>query len=142
MHYRSKKDLWLGVIIWATILVSLMMPILGREWIAFVIAIPIAGFMMWLWFGTGYLLAEQQIKVKYGPFKKTIKIGDISKINKSKNPLSAPALSINRLEIVYGKFYDFTLISPVNEREFILELLKENPNIQLDEKVKEILGKR
>ncbi|WP_216827555.1 PH domain-containing protein [Alkalihalobacterium elongatum] len=142
MHYPSEKDLWLGIIIWATVLFSLMMPILGREMIAFAIAIPIAGFMVWLWFGTGYLLTDKQLKIKYGPFNKTINIADISKINKTKNPLSAPALSINRLEIVYGKFYDFTLISPVEERQFILELLKENPNIQLDEKVKEIIGMR
>lgn len=142
LYYPSKKDLWLGVIIWATIFVSLMMPIIGREWVAFAVMSPIAGFMIWLWFRTGYLLTDKQIKIMYGPLKKTINISDISKINKSKNPLSAPALSFNRLEIVYGKFYDFTLISPVNEREFILKLLKENPNIQLDEKLIEIIGER
>lgn len=54
------------------------------------------------------------------------------KLRAAKNPLSAPALSIDRIEILYGK-YGIALVSPKNRVQFVKALLAENPGIEVDE---------
>ena len=92
------------------------------------------GLLLWIWFKTGYKIEKENLKVQFGPFKKTIKIEEIERVNKVKSPFTAPALSIHRLEILYNK-YEVTHISPQNEKEFIRLLIRENPNIQIDKKL-------
>jgi len=59
-----------------------------------------------------------------------IEISTIRKIYRTNNPLSSPALSLDRIAIVYNKF-DEILISPKERNEFIKELLKINPSIEI-----------
>ena len=59
-----------------------------------------------------------------------IDIKSIRKVYETRNPLSSPALSLDRIAIVYNKF-DEVLISPVERDDFIQELLKVNPNIEV-----------
>ncbi len=85
-----------------------------------------------VWFGTGYKVEGEFLKVRYGPFKSKIKIKEIKNIRRTKSPFTAPALSVDRLEILYGR-YDVINISPKSESELIHSLLAINPNIQLDD---------
>ncbi|MCB0443641.1 MAG: PH domain-containing protein, partial [Flavobacterium sp.] len=57
-----------------------------------------------------------------------IDIHSIKRIFKTNNPLSSPALSLDRIAIVYNK-YDEVLISPKFKKEFVDVLLKINPSI-------------
>ena len=59
-----------------------------------------------------------------------IEISTIRKIYRTNNPLSSPALSLDRIAVVYNKF-DEILISPKERNEFINELLKINPSIEV-----------
>lgn len=59
-----------------------------------------------------------------------IDIKSIRKIYSTNNPLSSPALSLDRIAVVYNK-YDEVLISPKERADFIQELLKINPNIEV-----------
>lgn len=59
-----------------------------------------------------------------------IEIISIRKIYKTNNPLSSPALSLNRLAIIYNTF-DEILISPKNCDNFIKELLKKIIKLKL-----------
>ena len=99
-----------------------------------IIDATIIGFLLWIWFGTGYKVQEEHIKVQFGPFRSSIRIEEIKKVSKIKSPFTAPALSVNRLEILYGK-YDVMDISPKNENEFIRLLVTKNPQIQVDQKI-------
>jgi hypothetical protein len=137
MYFPSKKDLWLTIIIWGAIFLSLFVPLNDTDsyfsvWrvLLFVVTIP----LLWFWLRTGYLIKDSKLQVIFGPFRKTVLIGDMKKISKSSNPLAAPALSVERLKIDYGN-YDVILISPKNEQEFIKLLIKANANIELDENV-------
>ncbi|WP_369412889.1 PH domain-containing protein [Oceanobacillus alkalisoli] len=47
--------------------------------------------LMWIWLKTGYTI------------KNNIRIDEVHSIRETKNPFTAPALSINRVEINYGK---------------------------------------
>lgn len=91
------------------------------------------GFLLWIWFGTGYLIEDEKIKIKNGPFKWKVKIQDINSISKKKSLLATPALSVERLVLHYGK-YGKMLLSPKNEKEFFELLLAKNPQIKLVEK--------
>jgi len=102
--------------------------------LGYIVTGVIIGFLIWIWFGTGYKIEDANIKVQFGPFKRTIGIKEIKKVSKVKNPFTAPSLSIDRLEILYGK-YNVINISPKNEKEFIRLLVTENPHIQIDEKL-------
>lgn len=54
----------------------------------------------------------------------------IRKIEETRNPISAPAPSLNRLEIFYNRF-DSIVISPKDKPEFIANLIKLNPEIEV-----------
>jgi hypothetical protein len=115
------------------ILVMLFIVLYHHEWVGIgaicftlIIILPI-------YLQTYYTItADDKLKVKCGfLINITIDINTIKKIKKSKNPFSAPALSLNRIEIFYGK-YDSVLISPKNRGEFAESLKQINPNIDLD----------
>lgn len=141
MYFSSKKDVWFFLIIWGVIIFIILANLFDSEPIGlqhitnniweYIMGALIIGFLLWLWFGTGYKLEEGLIKIYFGPFRSKIMIQEIKSLRKTKNPLSAPALSINRLEILYGQ-YNVTMISPKNENAFIRLLLNENPDIKLD----------
>jgi hypothetical protein len=59
-----------------------------------------------------------------------IDIFKITKIEKTNSILSSPALSLDRIRIRYNK-YDEVLISPKVKKEFVDELLKVNPTIEI-----------
>lgn len=139
MYFPSKKDSWFILLVWGFIILFIVS--LGYDvkssnsFLDSIILFCTIGFLLWLWFGTGYQMIDGELRVRSGPFKKKVQVCDIKQIRKLKNILSAPALSIDRLELHYSK-YDVIYISPKNEAECINVLLKENPRIKLDEKLK------
>nr|WP_285853726.1 PH domain-containing protein [Oceanobacillus luteolus] len=90
-----------------------------------------------MWFGTGYVIQQETLIVKFGPFKKKINIEGIKRISKEKNVWAAPALAADRLRIHYG-LYEEISISPKNKEEFVKLLLEKNKKIELDEELIEV----
>ena len=145
LYFPSKKDIWISIPVWGTILFCLVMPFIGLESVGnqFITADSILGKVflfvcvspvIWMWFRTGYNIEDTKIKVRCGPLKWTININDIQQIHKVKTLFSSPALSINKLKITYGK-YNEICISPKNEDDFLRLIMKENPRIQLDKRL-------
>lgn len=139
MKFPSKKDWWLTVIVWGAMLFSiiggsreLLAGDLGTSemlpFILFSVILPI--FILWIWLTTFYVLDENNLIIKYGPFKKTVPLNMITSVKKTMNPLSSPALSLKRLEIAYGQ-YNIALISPKNRDEFMDILRKRCPQAQI-----------
>jgi Bacterial PH domain len=62
-------------------------------------------------------------------YRNKIDIQSIKSIKPSASILSAPALSLSRLEIRYNE-RDFVLVSPAREQEFVAELKALNPKIE------------
>nr|WP_246363914.1 PH domain-containing protein [Halobacillus locisalis] len=102
--------------------------------LGYVLSASTIGLLLWIWFRTGYKLVDGIIKVQYGPFRRTITIKEIKKLNKNMSPFMAPALSVDRLEILHNN-YKIIHVSPKNEEEFIRLLVKENPKIQISHKI-------
>jgi hypothetical protein len=97
------------------------------SWYLSLAIFPFTVFMVWLWFGTGYTIAEKQLIIRYGPFCEKIFFDDIKKIHKPALPLSSAALSFDRLEIIYGKFNKAIHISPFEEEKFVTFLKERCP---------------
>ena len=88
--------------------------------------------MMFLFTGVRYIISGDKLFVKmwFIPMG-TIKILEISSINRSYNPLSAPAVSLKRLALYRYRNLS-ALISPVREQEFLEELKTINPRIKIN----------
>ncbi len=132
MKFISKKDLWLGVFLWVSMIGGLFLTIKSKHLLASLVMVLSTILVASIWFGTWYTIASGVLKVRCGPFCKNIKIQDIKSVKNSKNPLSSAALSLHRLKIRYGKT-GFILVSPKERKEFIKALKRENRAIYSDE---------
>ena len=139
MKFTSKKDWWLTAIIWTAMLFAIgsggyalikETPSLGDLLLTMTFTFLLPILILWLWLTTFYLVEEDNLIIKYGPFKKTIPLESIKSIKKTMNPLSSPALSLKRLDIEYGQ-YQNVLISPKDRDEFMEILSKRCPNAKI-----------
>ncbi len=61
----------------------------------------VAAFVLWVLYGTRYTLTDKALTVQSGPFRWVIDLEAISEITPTRNPLSSPACSLDRLHIRY-----------------------------------------
>jgi hypothetical protein len=85
-----------------------------------------------IWFGTGYEMMENELKIYCGPFRQTIPYREINEIKKTRSFSSSAACSLDRIEVVYGETKRI-LISPADKENFIKMLIKKSPHINVDE---------
>lgn len=128
--FKSKIDWWFGLILVYPIFLSIT-ALLEGEWIGLLGLTGVVGFILILSKTTQYIINENQLIVKStSVVNERIDISKITKVEKSNSILSSPALSLDRLLVRYNK-YDEVLISPKEKKEFIEELLKINPAIEI-----------
>lgn len=138
MKYPSKKDLWLGVILWGGIGYALYISTMALfkekasvSGIVITLAINLLFilFISWLWFTTYYILEQKELIIRCGPINKRIPYREISSAHKTWNPLSSPALSLKRINITHQ--FGMTLISPKHRDEFLRQLSERCPNADI-----------
>lgn len=76
---------------------------------------------------THYTVTDKELRVVSGPFRRSISLSDITSIEPSRNPLSSPALSLDRLKVTYGK-RKFVLISPADKAGFLDAVRRATPS--------------
>ena len=90
-------------------------------------------------FYTSYSLDPNNLTIRLGPFSKAIPIADITEAYPSRNPLSSPAWSLDRVRIRLASHWFGALISPVRKHEFLAELARLAPHLHLaDDRVERI----
>lgn len=124
--YRSKVDWWLVVLILSVFGFPIVQGIQTKEYMLSVVFIMLLSLFYILAITLKYKIEGDYLSI----WRTKIDIKTIRKIYATRNPLSSPALSINRIAIVYNKF-DEVLISPKDRADFIEELLKVNPTIEV-----------
>lgn len=134
MYFKSKKDIWLGVLTWGVIILMFFMMITLQNIVVYIVGILNNALLLWLWFGTSYRIDDEALIVRSGPFKSTIDIKTIKKLKATKTLLAGPALSLDRIEIQY-KTYDSVIVSPKDKTKFIEILLSKNNSIEFDDKL-------
>lgn len=117
------------VLIFGTVLVLIINE--KPNWIAIAILLPVILFVVHMFLTTKYTIEGDKLVIKCGfLYHKTIDINTIRRIAETNNLLSSPATSLDRLEILYGKF-DSVLISPRRKAEFINDIKRINPGIEV-----------
>jgi len=123
------------VLVFGTVLVLIISE--KPSWIVIAILFSVILFVVHMFMTTNYSIENNELKIKCGFLSnKSIDIKTIKKITETNNPQSSPATSLDRLEITYGKF-DSILISPKQKTEFINDIKRLNPNIEIKLKNKQ-----
>jgi hypothetical protein len=78
------------------------------------------GLIVWLLRTTDYTLSDSDLRIRSGPFGWRVSLADITSLTPTRNPLSSPALSLDRLRIQYG--HRSIMISPEDREGFLREL--------------------
>ena len=109
MRIKTKIDLWVHAIIWASILSMLLNAVVLLPNITPVeqaITAAFTGFMLWIYFGTYYELRDEYLYCRSGPFYEKIAYDNIKSVKLSGSLLSSMALSVKRIEIrQHGKSF-------------------------------------
>ena len=134
--YSTK--LGLGIALFIIIIiggVSVQMLIEKQYW-SFAINIIVFVLVYFLYKTTYYTIENNMLNVKSAfLINQDIDINTISKISETNNPMSAPAFSLDRLEVRYGKS-ESILISPKDKKGFIRHIKSINNKIEIIHKNK------
>lgn len=130
--FKSKVDWWMAAIFLAVPISMIYGVITEPNAILMLVTTIVIVLLATLFFGTKYIIEGEELIVYGGIYKKRINIKQIRSLRPSKNPLSAPAMSIDRIEITYNTtFSEVILVSPKDKEGFVKRLLEINPNIKL-----------
>lgn len=108
--FRSKRDLWLWLILSLSVLIDLGaavallsadLPSLSRA-ISVAVLLATAALVLWIMYGTRYLVDQGMLTIYCGPFRKRLRVSEIESVEPTRSPLSSPALSLDRLRITYA----------------------------------------
>lgn len=80
-----------------------------------------AGFPLWIMMSTRYIVNAENLEIASGPFTWNIPIESITALRDSQSASASPALSLDRLEIIYGEDKSI-LVSPEDKMKFIEKL--------------------
>lgn len=126
--HPSKIDTWLLAVLGLVIAISAYASyeVLGAAtqaawWSAIVTAALGMGLPLWILGSTRYILDARQLRVRSGPFSWRIPLHEITAVSPTRNPLSSPALSLDRLRIDYGNGRA-VMISPLDREGFLRDL--------------------
>ncbi len=126
MVFPSKIDTWLLLVLLSSVAVALaacvyvLMTVVNTTSIITVLITGLLGIALpaWLLLSTYYTIADGELKIRSGPFHWTVPLNSIRAIEPTRNPLSSPALSLDRLAISYGNGKTI-MVSPKDPGAFI-----------------------
>jgi hypothetical protein len=129
--FKSKIDLWLAFVLIVIFGFVLIQFVYEKKWIGFSFIFCVSSFIIHMFTTTFYTIERDKLRIKCGfLIDFMIEIKNVKKISETFNVLSSPALSLDRLEIFYGK-YDTVLISPKDKKGFIDAIKKINPEVEI-----------
>ncbi|HHT22712.1 MAG TPA: PH domain-containing protein [Bacteroidales bacterium] len=132
MNKIYKSKIGIGLVTFIVILISISsLPLfLGAfSWIGFFIVLLTVIFILYIFLSIVYVIDGENLIVKNSFLKpQIIDIKTIKEISETHNPISAPAASLDRIEIKYGKNCSI-IVSPKKKKEFISDLIKINSTI-------------
>ena len=138
-NYLSSKSFIIVIVLWGLVLFMLIMMLLNLnkpalDVVPFIITSLASALLIWILLDTRYVIKNSFLFYRSGPFRGRI---DISKIDKIQyfsglypQVSMKPALDIKGYIITYNK-QDDVYVSPKKSVDFIAELLKINPKIEV-----------
>ncbi|MDX1420406.1 MAG: PH domain-containing protein [Rubricoccaceae bacterium] len=129
--FRTRVDRWLLVLLVGSLVGGLGICALvavtesaAEGWLGVAIVLGTTLFVVALSVPTEYVLAEDALVVRFGLFRSTIPLATIERVYPTRNPLSAPAWSLDRLGIRYRtrERPRLMLVSPAETDAFLAAL--------------------
>lgn len=102
-------------------------------WLPALLPLAILAYLIYLAFSTFYSIDGEYLIVECGFWKKKVGLSRIRKVQDSADWSSAPAISIDRIEILYDRF-ETIVISPKNKAGFVNALLEAKPDLEVNVK--------
>ena len=142
MVYYSKKDLWLVGLVSGAIAIpiligayNLLVPGGHSElgWSSLFIGISTAAVVLWLTYPLYYEITSSVLKIRCGMLiRRQIPLNAITEVSPTKNPASAPAWSLDRLEVKYLRDGESRseLISPAEKSRFLQDLASSDAKLE------------
>ncbi|RYY25167.1 MAG: hypothetical protein EOO04_12185 [Chitinophagaceae bacterium] len=130
-YYKSKIGPELAIPVAVLLFAGLILSSAGKNWFGVMMIFLVMIFALHVFMNTYYEIKGHLMKIRCGfLIDKEVDINHIVTVKETFNPLSAPATSLDRLEI---KFSDgnSVLVSPREKSAFIKNLLEVNPGIQV-----------
>ena len=138
LTFTSKCDWWLKGLLLFVISAQLTAAVFvfmgGQEiWVGFVLLLA-PGFIAWILRSTYYVVDDTRLLIRSGPFWWTVQLCTIEEVVPTHNPLSSPALSLDRLCIRYriGSKLRMVMISPADKEEFLRVIAALVPGMIVD----------
>jgi hypothetical protein len=143
MRYPSKKDWWIVLIVAFTgvmLVGAAINQIASRgmdhpaTWTLIGTALCYIAILHIFTYPIYYEVTDRDLIIRSGLIRQTIPLSSIDEAKPTRNPLSAPAWSLDRLHIGYRKKgkISFVLISPANRNSFLRELVRKSSDLELD----------
>ena len=131
MIFRSSVDGWFYALILGAAALTLFGLVaalkdgstVGLATVAVAMVLAVA-FPIWLLVSTYYVVDEETLLIRSGPFRWRIPRSEIRSVQPSRSPLSSPALSLDRLEIRYSGNRSI-LVSPSDREAFMTALQRQ-----------------
>jgi hypothetical protein len=128
--YPSKVDWWLIPLLAAppvSAIVVCVVSALAGETSALLVGLATAVFVGILYLGVvfpvRYGLDDHYLVVRFGLCRQRFPLAEITEVHRTSNPLSAPALSLDRLHVQFGPGrFEAAMISPAERNLFLDEL--------------------
>lgn len=129
--FESKKGWVIYIPFFITAAVLVLSIASGRYLPAIICLCAVLGLTLPMLLNTKYTIDKNNLNVRCGFLVNiNMEISAITKIEHTRSVLSAPALSLDRLEVFYNKF-DSVMISPQDSDNFIAQLKNINPTIEV-----------
>lgn len=133
--YPSKIDTWILALLLfvpAVEVVVIVTSAIAQAWPATAIGLSVVLFVACLYalcvWPMRYGVGDEFLVIRFGICRSRVRIADIREVYRTSNPLSSPALSLDRLWIQYGsRWYQAVMISPRDQEAFITDLAARVP---------------
>lgn len=132
MHFRSK--IGAIIVVPAAVVVLLGAPaaaqavVAGRPFLAAILTLPI-GLVTWVLLSTRYTITTDHLAIRCAFVTFRIPLQSITKVRPTRTVLSAPALSLDRLEVTHDA--GIAVISPAHAERFLAELRARCPRAEI-----------
>lgn len=142
MKFKSRKDLFFTFVIYTSVVSMLALATISfsnkhlqiEDILGTIIIILSCLFILWLFYGTYYVITSKMLHYHCGPIRGKIALEKITSIHKGKTMWVGlkPATAKKGLIIKYNTF-DEIYISPQTNELFLKEILNRNPSIKIIE---------
>ncbi len=138
--FPSRRDAWLVAVIWggAALAVAGGFALFNSQApLAVRVVLPLAFlggalFMLWILYGTSYVIRDQALLIRNGPFRTTVPLPEVDSVRPSRDPAASPANSLDRLLICWSQGRREVLISPHAKQDFLQALAQHAPQLSLE----------